>query len=260
MIMKKFIQNTLGIFDIRITRKTKFEMLLRNSNSAQDLELLRLVAPEVRSECIDLLSKSKSQLRQDLFVLSELRFKKNGYFVEFGATNGVELSNSYLMEKEFLWNGILAEPARRWHKELRDNRSAPIETKCVWKESGQMVKFNETEYGEFSTIDSFSKKDGHSDARKSGARYDVETISLLDLLEAHNAPSVIDYLSIDTEGSEYEILENFDFDHYKFKVITCEHNYTPQREKIYDLLTRNGYKRQFETLSQFDDWYVNLSS
>lgn len=258
--MKKLIHNTLGLFDIRITRKSSFNRLMQGSSSIQDIELLKAVAPEARSKCIDLLLKSESQLRQDLFVLSELGFKKNGYFVEFGATNGVDLSNSYLMEKEFLWNGILAEPARMWHKELQENRSVSIETKCVWKESGQTIKFNETEIGELSTIDNFSGKDSHSEARKSSARYNEETISLLDLLETHNAPKVIDYLSIDTEGSEYEILNNFDFDRYQFKVITCEHNYTPLREKLYDLLTSNGYKRKFKTLSKFDDWYVNIGS
>jgi len=46
-----------------------------------------------------LLANSKSQLRQDLFVLSQLGFKRGGFFVEFGATNGIDLSNSYLLDK-----------------------------------------------------------------------------------------------------------------------------------------------------------------
>lgn len=266
--MKKVINSILGLTGFRIAKKTSLDLLhMQNSRCAQelellkqDLELLRAIAPEARSECLDLLHKSKSQINQDLFALSEVGFKKKGYFVEFGAANGVDISNSYLMEKEFLWDGILAEPARVWHKELELNRSVHIETKCVWKASGQTIKFNETELGDLSTIDDFSEKDLHSEARKSGSRYDVETISLIDLLDYYNAPKVIDYLSIDTEGSEYEILKNFDFDRYKFNVITCEHNNTSQREKIYELLTLNGYMRKFENLSKFDDWYVSVQS
>jgi hypothetical protein len=54
---------------------------------------------------------SQSQYKQDIFVLTQLGFKRNGYFAEFGATNGLELSNSYLLERQFGWSGILAEPA-----------------------------------------------------------------------------------------------------------------------------------------------------
>ena len=59
----------------------------------------------------------------------------------------------------------------------------------------------------------------------------------------------MDYLSIDTEGSELEILESLDHDKYQFKFITCEHMYTSKREKIYDLLISKGYKRIFENFS-----------
>ena len=93
---------------------------------------------------------------------------------------------------------------------------------------------------ELSTIDSFSSSDMHSQMRKQGRKYQVKTISLEDLLDKYDAPSVIDYLSIDTEGSEFEILSSFNFEKYKFKIITCEHNFTSNREKIYDLLTEKG--------------------
>ena len=151
---------------------------------------------------------------------------------------------------------VLAEPAEMWQKDLRKNRKANIETKCVWTSSGENIVFNETEVGELSTVDSFSDTDKHKKSRKSGKRYTVETIALLDLLDKFEAPKLIDYLSIDTEGSEYEILKNFDFDKYKFRVITCEHNHTSMRQKIFDLLTNNGYVRKFEEISKFDDWYV----
>lgn len=208
------------------------------------------------SEVMKYLSKSKSQLRQDLFVLSFLDFKTNGFFVEFGATDGVELSNTYLMEKEFGWSGIVAEPAKYWHKALRRNRDCFIETNCVWKDSASILSFNEVNARVFSTINLFSDSDLHSETRKNGKTYDVETISLNDLLAKYDAPKIIDYLSIDTEGSEFEILNGFDFSWHSFRAITCEHNYTPMRKQIFDLLTKNGYERCYQEFSKFDDWYV----
>ena len=65
--------------------------------------------------------KCKSQLGQEIFALIENDFKRDGFFVEFGATNGLELSNTHLLEKEFGWTGILAEPAKTWHEDLYKN-------------------------------------------------------------------------------------------------------------------------------------------
>jgi FkbM family methyltransferase len=202
------------------------------------------------------LHNSRSQILQDLFVLYELREKKNGFFVEFGATNGVDSSNSYALEKDYAWDGILAEPGRKWHAALRASRRSHIDQRCVWSETGHRLVFNEVAEPELSTIDMYSSTDRYGRARGSGDRYDVETVSLNDLLRENRAPSTIDYLSIDTEGSEFDILRAFDFDKYSVSVITCEHNYSDAREKIWQLLTSKGYRRKFEALSAVDDWYV----
>ena len=222
-----------------------------------DAIFLDTVRPVDNERMLKLLRKSHSQIRQDLFVLNELDFKANGFFVEFGATNGLDLSNSYLLESEFGWKGILAEPGRVWIADLRKNRpSAVIEERLVWKDSNSILLFNETPMAEFSTIDLLSNRDAHRGHRELGGKYKVQTISLNDMLDLYRAPSKIDYLSIDTEGSEYEILSCLDFDRYSFSVITCEHNYSKQRKLINKLLTRHGYKRKYEEISLFDDWYV----
>lgn len=72
----------------------------------------------------------------------------------------------------------------------------------------------------------------------------------------HNDPKEIDYLSVDTEGSEFSILSAFDFDAYRIRVITVEHNFTPAREQIRDLLESRGFVRKMESVSLVDDWYV----
>jgi FkbM family methyltransferase len=186
-----------------------------------------------------------------------MKWKHHGYFVEFGATNGKDLSNTFLLEKDFSWKGLLVEPGKNWHKELKENRSVDISHKCVWKSDGEMISFNESIYPEFSTIDSLIDFDGMQKSRVSTNQYLVETVSLQKLLDDHESPKYIDYISIDTEGSEYEILNSFDFSRYEFGILTVEHNYNRNETMIDDLLSRNGYIRVHREVSNFDGWYIN---
>lgn len=227
-----------------------------NAKTLGNLDFLVAVAPGHALRLMPELKKSKAQNRQDIFALAECGMKRDGFFVDFGATDGIDLSNSYLLETHFGWNGIVAEPAKIWHEALKRNRKCNIETNCVWSKSGSILTFNETDIAELSTINSYNAVDGHRETRKNGKYYEVETISITDLLEKYNAPKQIDVLSIDTEGSEFEILSSIEYETYQFKVIVCEHNYTPMRSNIFELLTSKGYKRKFENYSLWDDWYV----
>jgi len=218
---------------------------------------MSFIKPKYRELLSSITPKCKSQLGQEIFALIQNDFKRDGYFIEFGATNGLELSNTHLLEKEFGWTGILAEPAKTWHEDLYKNRSCNIETQCVWSKSGETLSFHESDVAVLSTVNSLrTMADGNKDYRLAGKQYDVQTISLEDLLKKYSAPKRIDYLSIDTEGSEYEILFNFNFDAYDIRAITCEHNYMPEREQIYKLLTYKGYFRVDTEQSKWDDWYT----
>ena len=199
---------------------------------------------------------SRSQFKQDVFALMVNKFKEDGYFVEFGATNGCDISNTYILEKQFGWRGVLAEPAKMWHKNLIKNRDCNVEFDCVWRTSGELLDFDMVKEGELSTLSIFSNSDEHAKARQEKTTYVVNTISLIALLKKYNAPKEIDYLSVDTEGSELDILSAFDFNEYRFNCITIEHNFTENREKLKFLLEQNGYKRVFEHLSKWDDWYI----
>ena len=201
--------------------------------------------------------QSSAQLLQDLWVLWETREKENGFFVEFGATNGRTLSNTYLLEKKYHWRGILAEPLPFWHQAL-SRRSATIDKRCVWSETGKELKFIAAYIPEFSGLVDVAGDDFNAKDRENAREITVETVSLYDLLKQNNAPPIIDFLSVDTEGSEYEILSHFDFSAYKIRFIAVEHNFVePKRQEIHDLLARHGYVRKFEEFSAYDDWYAN---
>lgn len=209
--------------------------------------------------CFKKFEMSKSQLFQDLFVLYILKEKRNGFFVEFGAASGINLSNTYLLEKEYGWSGCLAEPGKSWHASYaRPDRQCAVDFRCITDKTGSVVEFTEAASGELSTMSDFLDRDNHAESRRNGLKYSVETVSLEDFLVDHNAPVDIDYLSIDTEGSEFMILNGFDFSKYRIKILTVEHNYcSPDREDIFGLLSSKGFVRIFENISQFDDWYVN---
>lgn len=203
----------------------------------------------------DLASRSVSQLGQDLWVLEQTGYKRDGFFVEFGATDGVRLSNSWLLEAEFGWRGICAEPNPDLFARLQANRRCVTSPACIGGRSGEEVEFILADA--FGGITAFAQLDLHAERREAfrrdGRVMRMVTVSLEDFLIAHDAPQEIDYLSIDTEGSEYEILRHFPFDRWRIRLITVEHNNTPQRELIHRLLEPLGYRRRE---MQFDDWYA----
>ena len=98
--------------------------------------------------------------------------------------------------------GIVAEPATIWHAELGKNRRCRTDHRCVWTASGETLQFAEvTSTPVLSTIKAYAEGDMYKDAREGHTKYEVKTVSLLDLLRDHDAPREIDYLSIDTEGN-----------------------------------------------------------
>lgn len=250
-----YLQTLLNRLSINIRSRAHVELVLEDIKKDNLYGLAAMIG------------YSYSQLSQDLFALSQLPpDKSKGFFVEFGATDGIQLSNTYLLEKHLGWDGILAEPARVWHSKLFVNRECSIDTRCVGPESGVMAKFLEVIQDgidprispELSALKQYSDSgDWATSYRLSNSTmYHVETISLNDLLSCHGAPSDITYLSIDTEGSEYAILSSLDFSKYRFRAITIEHNYGAQRQDVYALLRKHGYKRVYEQISAWDDWYV----
>jgi FkbM family methyltransferase len=206
------------------------------------------------SSCYQHRHVSNGQLFQDVLAYF-VSPKTHGFFVEFGATDGRFLSNTYFLEKQHFWKGILAEPARTWAEKLKINRDASsLDFRCVWRTSGEKIEFVEDTSPEISGVSATLDKKRMS---SNSSSYLVDTVSLSDLLAEHHAPKYIDYISIDTEGSEFEILEHFDFSRYQFGLITVEHNYEiEKRGKLLSLLSSKHYKRIFQNISAEDDWYI----
>jgi FkbM family methyltransferase len=256
-MLKKALKDALRIYGRELATLKELDFY-RNLNASSIL--YSQLSQQGKELIAPFLPYSKAQLAQDLFALAFAETAEPKYFVEFGATDGVQLSNTWLLEKKLGWNGILAEPAQTWHASLKSNRSCHIETKCVASQSN--LKLNFLEVGcnaELSAIEDFANNGDHSSKLRltSSRRFVVDTISLNDLLDKYNAPADIQFLSIDTEGSELDILEAYDFSRRKIRSICVEHNHIePRRQSIRNLLLKNGYKHVFERFTKWDDWYL----
>jgi FkbM family methyltransferase len=202
---------------------------------------------------------SHSQLGQDLEVLKFYNNKENGFFIEIGASDGLELSNTYLLETKYNWKGICCEPIPTNFSKLVKNRPKCIcYSEAVYNQSGLSVSFDIS-----NNYDLLSGISEHIDTYKfivdnNKTTIQVETLSLFDLLKRSNAPSFIEYMSLDTEGSELEILKNFDFEKYTFGLVDVEHNFMePRRTEIRNLLLSKGYVYKGE--NNWDDMYKHSS-
>jgi FkbM family methyltransferase len=178
-------------------------------------------------------------------------FKTHGTFIEVGACDGVATSNTLLLEQEYSWSGLLVEPARIWHTDLFRNRSAQIETRCAWKSNGEELQFVEKISPGRSGIVETSNDD-----TVAHEFYAVETVTLELLISENTLLGKVDFLSVDTEGSELEVLQGFPFEKIQPRFICVEHNFNVlKREQVRCLLRKHGYHVFLESLSHVDDWF-----
>jgi FkbM family methyltransferase len=256
-LLARVAQNILQKFGVRLIRtndyfeyKIKVGQLSNYERWAKETEF-----PKLQSWVMANIENSSAQLQQDL--VAAFICENPGFFVEFGATNGLDLSNTYLLEKEYNWTGLLVEPGRYWLEELSNNRANLIDHRAVTGKTGEIRNFLEAKEGEYSTFEEYSTTGVHQHTRDKSYSYKVTTVSLNDLLDAYQAPSHIQLISIDTEGSELEILQSFNFQKYKVELFFVEHNYTDNRLKIDEILRSNGFLKFLPEVSQFDGWYID---
>ena len=185
--------------------------------------------------------------QQDKWILEEV-FPKvhNGFFVEIGAWDAVKSSNSKALELDG-WNGICVEPfPQNW-----TDRKCQLFKEVAYSRKGEVV--------EFRTASQLGGIDKHIDRYKESVSNQglvkLVTTTTDDILERGKAPSFIHYISVDTEGSEHEILSAFPFSKYTVGAFTIEHNHEEtKRAKIRQLLEKNGYRFVREQVT--DDFYV----
>jgi FkbM family methyltransferase len=203
-----------------------------------------------------------SQYGQDKWLHENLFFDatfKKGTFLEIGADDGIDKSNTKFFE-DLGWDGICIEPSPKRFKLLQQNRKCICENYAVYHQKGhaQFLDIEGWGKGLSGIVEDYDPKHTTRIQKElkhpnnQGSQYITVPTELLSNILDKNKITNIDFCSIDTEGSEYNIITNIDLNKYHIKAFVIENNYGDNKIKNY--LELNGYK--FITRLNIDDIYV----
>lgn len=168
------------------------------------------------------------------------------FYVDVGANDGLIVSNTAHFDLNLGWKGICVEPHPRAFSELQKNRPNSINLNyCITDSEGEVDFLSISGYAEMlSGIKSFYSEEHlkriDSEIQKHGGEKQIIKIvskPLWKVLKEYDVKK-IDYLSIDTEGSEFEILNGIDFERVDIRVISTENS---SNKNINKLLQDKGY-------------------
>lgn len=180
-----------------------------------------------------------SQSKQDYIIDILLNGQVNGFFVDIGAHDGISLSNSYFFEKERGWHGICVEPIPEVFEKLKKNRNCKLINGAISETSEKTTFIKVSGYAEMlSGISKFrdSRHQGRtlSEISQHGGQMEeieIKTYSFDEVFQKLDVKK-IDYLSLDIEGGELEVLKSINFKKYNISILTVENNYECQKYVI----------------------------
>jgi len=198
-------------------------------------------------------SKWQSQCAQDATIVRVFGNKTRGWFVDLAANHARKNSNTFVLERHFAWSGICIEPNHFYWKDLISLQTCQLVKSVVGKYDGEGVDF--ALLGQLSGIwrDGFD----NNDSQQYTGDLKVEkhtTVSVKSVLVQAGAPSTVDYLSLDIEGEELYVMENFNFDKYTFWSITVER---PRHLRLCSMLESKGYVYVMDHCDFGDELYIH---
>ena len=172
------------------------------------------------------------QAQQDKFVLNILNNKENGFFLEIGSSHPININNTYVLEKEYNWKGIMVEYLNEW-----------VEDYKIYRPNSLYI------------INDATKIDYKALFEENNVPLNIDYLQID--LEANDGSTI----------KTLEKLDNEVMDTYKFATITFEHdiyhtNFENTREKSREIFKNRGYICVFEDINNegiypYEDWYVH---
>jgi len=177
-----------------------------------------------------------------MWVAEVFNQRSPGFFLDFGAFDGVLISNTLYLEKRLNWTGLCVEPNPRYFENLCKERNVVCINSALWPISRISLQFADA-HG-LSSIEEYINSDSNSSNRINATKQmiSVDTINPTELMDRFNVPREIDYMSLDVEGAEMDVLGSMDFDKYKITLMTIEHNHVVDKKmRVRAHLANYGY-------------------
>lgn len=176
---------------------------------------------------------------QDMIAYYYLRGKKDGFYIDIGANDGISGSNTYIFEK-IGWKGICVEANPIIYKILTKYRRCGAYNVAISNQTNDDVDFLVAAADGLSGLADSMSESGKQEAQKYGniKNIKVRTMTFDEVMSNYPDVKHIDFISLDVEGHEVSILETIDFQKYTFGFLTIEKS---APEKIMDIMLKNGY-------------------
>jgi hypothetical protein len=174
---------------------------------------------------------SNSQAGQDIFILNVLKFKKDGYFLEIGSNDPIIINNTYVLENEYNYKGLLVEYDNSFEQLYKNVRPKSI---YIIQDATQVDYYNIFKTNNFPSNMDYLQID----------------------LEVDNASTI----------NTLKRLDDSIFDEYTFATVTFEHDiyrgdFFNTRTLSREIFNRRGYVRVFSDVkdngNMYEDWYVH---
>jgi len=189
--------------------------------------------------------------------------KKGGFFIEAGAYDGVTDSTTLHFEVAHQWSGLLVEPVPKFHSKIaKTGRKVwSLQTCLSTKVTPETVTFSihheDSSRNKAGNLETSGTDHPHM-VDRGAMELKMQCLPLYSLLLALDNPTV-DFLSLDIEGGELEVLRTVPWDQVDIKAMSIETQFLPEekRAEMVEFLTSVGYTH-LRQLSR-DDLFVKLA-
>jgi FkbM family methyltransferase len=195
----------------------------------------------------------KAQFGEDKLLFKHFAEKRNGFYVEVGALDGIYVSNTFFFE-QIGWQGVLIEPIAEAANKCAQARPRSQIVCCaaVAPNSPPEIEFEVVEGWEALSAPSLNRERLHE--YEPNVRKVIVQAKTLDTILQEANVSQIDFLTIDVEGHEWAVLQGFTISRWHPEIVIIERWGNFPDDKIMDYMHRNNYIYK-QTTGHLNDWF-----